>query len=195
MKRLTDIGAVLVEARRMRAMTQSELGRQLGVSQPQIARWEAAAYRNISLERVSAVADAVGISIQLPDLPNAAETSAVYAAIPPGVDADVMHALARTGVGLPVIAAFARSHKVERLELFGSVLRADFRPESDIDVLVTYEQGASPSLFSLADHEAELGAIFRRVVDLVSRPGIERSENSLRRSEILSQAKTLYARS
>jgi predicted nucleotidyltransferase len=175
-------------------MTQGELGRCVGVAQPQIARWETTGYRNASLERVSAVADALGVSLQAQDLPVAAETAAVYATGLPGGDAEALRALARTGVAPTAIAAFARSHGIERLELFGSVLRADFGPESDVDVLVTYERDGTPSLFGLADHEAELGAIFRRAVDLVSRPGIERSENPVRKREILDASRVLYAR-
>jgi predicted nucleotidyltransferase len=175
-------------------MTQGDLGRRIGVSQPQIARWEATAYRGTSLERVSGVAEALGISLQAQDLPVAAEASAVYATGLPSADAEALRALGRTGVAPAAIAAFARSHRIERLELFGSVLRADFGPESDVDVLVTYERDGTPSLLGLVDHEAELGAIFRRAVDLVSRPGVERSENPVRRSEILAGSKTLYAR-
>jgi predicted nucleotidyltransferase/DNA-binding XRE family transcriptional regulator len=194
MKRLADIGPALTAARRSRGMNQSDLGTSVGVSQPQIARWEATAYRGTSLERVSAVAEALGVSLQAQDLPIAAEASAAYASTLPGADAEALRALGRTGVATTAIAAFARSHAIERLELFGSALRADFGPESDVDVLVTYERESTPSLFGLADHEVELSAIFRRPVDLVSRAGIERSENPVRKREILDASRTLYAR-
>jgi predicted nucleotidyltransferase/DNA-binding XRE family transcriptional regulator len=193
-KRLIDIGPALAEARRSRAMSQAELGGRLGVSQPQIARWEAASYHNVSLERVSAVADALGVGLESSVLPVVAEAPAGYGAGLPGADPDALRALSRTGAPPLAIAAFARSHRVTRLEFFGSVLRSDFKPESDVDVLVTYETGGTPSLFGLMDHEAELGAIFRRAVDLVSRPGVERSENPVRRREILTGSRTLYAR-
>lgn len=175
-------------------MTQGDLGTRVGVSQPQIARWEATEYRNTSLGRVSAVAEALGVSPQAQDLPVAAEAPAVYATRLPGADAEALRALARIGAPPGAIAAFARSHRIERLELFGSVLRPDFGPESDVDLLVTYERDGTPSLFGLADHEAELGAIFRRAVDLVSRCGIERSDNPLRKREILDASRVLYAR-
>jgi predicted nucleotidyltransferase/DNA-binding XRE family transcriptional regulator len=194
MKRIADIGPALPAARRSLGMTQAELGRRLGVSQPQIARWEATSYRSASLERVGAVADALGVSLEAADLPIAAEAPAVYAVSLPGADTEALRALARTGTSPAAIAAFARSHRIERLELFGSVLRSDFASGSDIDVLVTYERGGTPSLFGLIDHEVELGAIFRRAVDLVSRPGVERSENPVRRREILGGARMLYAR-
>jgi len=194
MRRLTDIGPMLIEVRRARGITQGELGLRLGVSQPQIARWEAAEYRNVALERVDAVAAALGVDLPDPQLPLAAEAAATYTTALPQADPEAFRALARTGVPSAAIKAFARSHRIERLEFFGSVLRADFGPHSDVDVLVTYEHGATPSLIGLADDETELEAIFRRKVDLVSRPGIERSGNRIRREEILAGARTLYAR-
>jgi predicted nucleotidyltransferase len=194
MKRLMDIGPVLVAARRSLGMTQTALGTHVGVSQPQVARWEATGYRGVSLERVSAVVGALGVNVEAADLPLAAEEPAVYRGTPPGADAEAARALARSGVAPAAVAAFARSHRIERLDLFGSVLRSDFGPESDVDVLVTYEQGGTPSLLGMADHETELGAIFRRSVDLVSRRGIEQSHNPVRRREILTGSRTLYAR-
>ena len=74
------------------------------------------------------------------------------------------------------------------LELFGSVLRSDFGPDSDIDLLVDFEPDAGWSLF---DHEAmrlELCALLGREVDLVSKRAIERSTNWIRRKAILESA-------
>lgn len=194
MTRISDIGAALLAARKAAGLTQAELGQRLGVAQPQVARWETAGYRNVSLERVSAVAEALGV--ESPDVPLlAAEASAVYEAAPPGADADALRALARVHVPARAVGAFARSHGIERLELFGSILTSSFGPESDVDVLATYAPDRTPSLLELADHETELSAILRRPVDLVTRPGIERSENARRRSRILESARTLYARS
>lgn len=193
MTRLSDIGAALVSARRAAGITQSELARRLGVAQPQVARWEAAGYRNISLERVSLVAEALGV--ESPELlPLAAETPAVYEAAAPGADADALRALARVHVPARAVAAFARSHGIERLELFGSILTPTFGPTSDVDVLATYAPDRTPSLLELADHETELAAMLRRPVDLVTRAGIERSESARRRTAILDSARTLYAR-
>lgn len=65
------------------------------------------------------------------------------------------------------LAAFCREQHVKRLALFGSVLRDDFGPESDIDVLVEFEPGHVPGLFGLARLERELSAFFGgRKVDL-----------------------------
>ncbi len=64
------------------------------------------------------------------------------------------------------IAEFCRRHHVRRLSLFGSVLREDFRPESDVDFLVEFDPGHVPGYFRLAGMEMELGEIIGREVDL-----------------------------
>lgn len=91
------------------------------------------------------------------------------------------------------LAEFCRKWKVAELSLFGSALREDFGPESDVDVLVTFEPDARPTLFSLQDIEAELAAMFGRPVDVVTRRSIEQSRNPVRRREILSSSKVVYA--
>ena len=90
------------------------------------------------------------------------------------------------------IADFCRKWKIAELSLFGSVLRDDFRPDSDIDLLVTFSRDAE---WSLVDHmamEEELSAIFGRKVDLINRKAIERSENYIRRKAILETAQPYY---
>jgi uncharacterized protein len=88
---------------------------------------------------------------------------------------------------------FCRRWGVSELALFGSVLRDDFRPDSDIDVLVSFSPDARRDLFDLVDMQDELSAMFARKVDLVCREGIERSHNFIRRKAILSTAEVLYA--
>lgn len=78
------------------------------------------------------------------------------------------------------------------MALFGSVLRDDFGPESDVDVLVQFEDEARHTLFELDEMELELREIFRREVDLVSRRGVEASHNYLRRNSILASAQVIY---
>jgi predicted nucleotidyltransferase len=90
------------------------------------------------------------------------------------------------------IADFCRRHLIRKLSLFGSVLRDDFGPESDVDVLVEFEERAKPSLFDLVRMEAELQEILGRKVDLVDRRDVERSENYIRRRHILSSLETIY---
>jgi len=64
------------------------------------------------------------------------------------------------------IVDFCRRHRIRRLALFGSVLRDDFSPESDVDVLVDYEPGATPSLIGAVGQEMELSAILGRKADM-----------------------------
>jgi uncharacterized protein len=94
------------------------------------------------------------------------------------------------------IAEFCRKWRVSELALFGSVLRDDFRPDSDVDVLVSWPSyDATPSLFEHVDMEDELAEIFGRPVDLVSRKGVERSSNRFRKKSILESARVVYAAS
>jgi len=79
---------------------------------------------------------------------------------------------------------------VRELALFGSVLRDDFGPDSDVDILVTFEPGAPWSLWDLEDMKQELRALFGRNVDLVEKPAIR---NPFRRHEILSTSQVVYA--
>lgn len=88
------------------------------------------------------------------------------------------------------IADFCRRWKIAELSLFGSVLRADFRPESDVDVLVTFHEGAGWSYFDLFDMEDELAELLGRRVDLVPRGGLK---NPFRRAEILRNSQVVYA--
>jgi hypothetical protein len=90
------------------------------------------------------------------------------------------------------IANFCRRWKVKGLALFGSVLREDFTPESDVDVLIEFEAGAHWSLLDLVDMEKELEDIVGRDVDLISRRGIEASRNYIRREAILSSAEPIH---
>jgi uncharacterized protein len=83
------------------------------------------------------------------------------------------------------IAGFCRRWQVTEFALFGSVLRDDFGPESDVDVLVAFSPEARHSLFDLVRMEDELRAIFGRRVDLVTRRAVERTANEWRRQSIL----------
>lgn len=79
------------------------------------------------------------------------------------------------------ISEFCRKWKIAEFALFGSVLRDDFGPASDVDVLVSFTADARWSLLDHVEMQDELKAIFVRNVDLVSRRGIERSRNPIRR--------------
>jgi uncharacterized protein len=91
------------------------------------------------------------------------------------------------------IRGFCLRWKVTELAMFGSAVREDFRPDSDVDVLVTFAADARWTLFDLAAMQDELEQIFGREVDLVSRRGLEASENYLRRKHILESAQVIYA--
>lgn len=87
---------------------------------------------------------------------------------------------------------FCKKWKVREFALFGSVLREDFRQDSDIDAIVDFVPDSRHSLFDLVDMTDELEEIFARKVDLLTRRGVEESRNYLRRKEILSTLEVLY---
>src|SRR5438034_3365094 len=95
-------------------------------------------------------------------------------------------------IALPLaqIAAFCGRNHIRRLALFGSVLRNDFRPDSDVDVLVEFEPGKTPGLdfFGMQD---ELSELLRRRVDL-NTPGFF---GPRLRPKILAESETIYAES
>ena len=94
------------------------------------------------------------------------------------------------------IAEFCRRWNVSEFALFGSVLRDDFRPDSDVDVLVTFPSvDVTPSLFEHVDMQDELIEIFGRPVDLLTRAGVEDSRNPIRTRAILESARVVYAAS
>lgn len=102
----------------------------------------------------------------------------------------------RFGVEPEAVAAFCRKWRIRELSLFGSALRDDFRSDSDVDLLVVYEdphRDFGPWLRDLSAMEEELKRLFGREVDLVERIIIERSENYIRRREILSNPVPIYA--
>jgi predicted nucleotidyltransferase len=91
-----------------------------------------------------------------------------------------------------LLAQFCRHWKIASLALFGSVLRADFGPNSDVDVLVTFEANVRWTLFDLVTMEDELARLFGRPVDLVERQSVEQSDNYIRRRNILGQSQVIY---
>jgi predicted nucleotidyltransferase len=91
---------------------------------------------------------------------------------------------------LDQIADFCRQWKIREFSLFGSVLREDFRPDSDIDVLVSFQPGAPWSLWDLLEMQQQLGTLLGRSVDLIEKEGLR---NPYRRHEILSTRRIVYA--
>ena len=104
--------------------------------------------------------------------------------------------LTKLSIKLPEnkIAEFCDCWMVSELALFGSVLRDDFHADSDLDFLITFSPNADWSLLDHASMQQELMVMFGRDVDLVSKRAIERSENWIRRQEILGTARVIYAK-
>ena len=87
------------------------------------------------------------------------------------------------------IADFCQRYHIRRLAIFGSALRANFGPESDVDVLGEFEAGQEPGFMALARMERELSEMFGRRVDLRTPEDLSR----LFRDEVLSSAEVQYA--
>ncbi len=101
-------------------------------------------------------------------------------------------------VNIPIdyeqIRLFCIRWQIDELAIFGSVLREDFQPESDVDVLVRFAPDSPYSvLLNHTEMEEELHQIFGRTVDLISKNGVEQSKNARRREEILRTAEVIYA--
>lgn len=98
-------------------------------------------------------------------------------------------------VELPIakITEFCHHWHITEFALFGSVLRDDFHSGSDIDVIVTFAPDAKRGLTETLQMKEELQAIFGRNVDFIVKAAIERSENWLRRKNILESAQVIYA--
>lgn len=91
------------------------------------------------------------------------------------------------------LGEFCRRWKIAELRVFGSALRDDFRPDSDLDLLVRFAPDAAWSLLDHVTMEEELSGIVGRKVDLVSQRAIERSPNWIRRRAILESAEPYFA--
>lgn len=90
------------------------------------------------------------------------------------------------------LAVFCCRWQITEFALFGSVLRDDFHPDSDVDVLVTFAPTAHWTLLDFTQMQTELKTLLGREVDLVSRRGIEASHNHIRRQAILSSAEVVH---
>lgn len=95
----------------------------------------------------------------------------------------------RITINREMIAAFCQRNQIQRLSLFGSVLRDDFRADSDVDVLVEYEPDAPIGLFEMARQERELSGLLGRKVDLRTPEDLSRYF----RQEVLAEAEVQFA--
>src|SRR5262245_29121013 len=101
----------------------------------------------------------------------------------------MMNVLDRIDISEEALAELARRYHVREIRLFGSVLRDDFREDSDVDVLVEYELNAGISLFDHFNLHEELEQLLGRKVDLVSKPGLHR----IIREYVLATSQIVYA--
>jgi predicted nucleotidyltransferase len=94
------------------------------------------------------------------------------------------------GLSIPkqAVAEFCRRWNICELSLFGSAIRADFRADSDVDVLVAFAPQSHWTLLDCVRMETELAEILGRPVDLVTRQSVEQSPNPIRRRRILESA-------
>ena len=105
---------------------------------------------------------------------------------------DLDKTLARLSLSQFELEAFCQRWQVLEFALFGSVLREDFRPDSDIDVLVTFFPTVHWGLTETIQMQDELESLFGREVDLIVKSAIERSQNWIRKQHILESAQALY---
>ena len=99
--------------------------------------------------------------------------------------------MSRSRIPIPQakITDFCRRNQVKSLALFGSVLRADFRPDSDVDVLVEFESGARIGFVALGRMQRELTALLERPVDLIPKDGLK----PVVRQDVLASTEVIYA--
>ncbi len=97
------------------------------------------------------------------------------------------------GVDPHVLLSFLRRWKLTEIGVFGSAVRGELRPDSDVDFLVSYAPGAEWDLFDLMDMADELGGIVGRRADVLAREAVERCDNRRLRREILSSLEPLDA--
>ena len=90
------------------------------------------------------------------------------------------------------IASFCRRWSIARLEVFGSALRDDFRPDSDLDLVATYAPEARWSLLDRVRMKLELEDMLGREVDLLNRRALEKARSRARAAAILTQAEPIY---
>jgi len=98
----------------------------------------------------------------------------------------------RLGLSSQDIANVCQQWGITKMALFGSILRDDFRADSDIDLLITFAPHARQGLITLAKIKHELESRLNRSIDIVPEASIQTSDNWIRQREILSSAQTIY---
>ncbi|WP_099532010.1 nucleotidyltransferase family protein [Limnothrix sp. PR1529] len=90
------------------------------------------------------------------------------------------------------LIAFCQKWQIQEFSFLGSVLRDDFRPDSDIDVMVSFEDSSTWGILELVQMKRELQMLLGRKVDLLTKKSIEQSHSWIRRKEILETAQVAY---
>lgn len=98
----------------------------------------------------------------------------------------------RLGITPAQLAQFCQTTHITELALFGSILRDDFRPDSDIDILVTFSPDCTIDLMGFVQLEYDLEDWLNREVDLVEKETVKQDRNWIRRKEILSNYQVIY---
>jgi predicted nucleotidyltransferase len=101
--------------------------------------------------------------------------------------------ITKVDLDMSAIQQFCDRWQIIELSLFGSILRDDFRPDSDIDVLVCFAPDAPWTLIDLVNMEYELADITGRDIDLIEKRAIEKSPNPIRKAEVLNTAQVIYS--
>lgn len=110
-----------------------------------------------------------------------------------GYDTELMMTIPQITIPHEQLADFCVKHHIRKLSLFGSVLRDDFRPDSDVDVLAEFDAGYEPRhLREFLTMENELKRIFGREIDLGDAQSVIDDPNYIRRNRILSSAQVIY---
>ncbi|MCI0449460.1 MAG: nucleotidyltransferase domain-containing protein [Chlorobi bacterium] len=91
------------------------------------------------------------------------------------------------------IKNFCKKWKIKEFSLFGSAVTESFNDESDMDILVSFDESAHYGFFDLAEMKTELEKIYGRPVDILTKNGVEKSRNTIRKKSILSRLKRVYA--
>ena len=98
----------------------------------------------------------------------------------------------RLGITPAELTEFCQTAQIAELALFGSILRDDFRPDSDIDLLVTFTPDCKIGLLDLVGMEQDLEEWLHREVDLVEKETVKQDRNWIRRKEILNNHQVIY---
>ncbi len=98
----------------------------------------------------------------------------------------------RLGIKPNILQEFCRKAKISKLCLFGSILRDDFNPDSDIDILVTFNPDVNITFLQFVDLEYQLEDLLNRKVDLLEKTTVEKDFNWIRRQGILNNYQVIY---